>query len=76
MPTDVKVTIRKKNLLVASMARGLAEAIGGHKAVAGATDFRLKAHGSLIFRFSSEYRAEEFRAALGKYLGMHGAVAD
>jgi len=58
------------------MARALADKVGGHQAVSGASDGRLEIFGFLTFHFQSEYSACEFRNAINKYLGIHGAVPE
>lgn len=73
--TEVKVEIPDKDPLVGAMARGLAFQIeGGNEVVKGQTTSRLELFGFLTFRFNSALHAQEFRDAVGKYLGMHGAI--
>jgi hypothetical protein len=74
--TEVKVRIDDKNTFVGAMARALADKIGGHQTVSGATDGRLEIYGFLTFHFQSEHKAQQFRKAISDYLGVHGAVAD
>jgi len=74
--TDVKVKIASNDAFVGAMAKALAVKIGGYKAVSGTRDGKLEVYGSLTFHFKSDYTAIEFREAVEKFLGMHGAIAE
>lgn len=68
MPTDIKVTIYRKDRKVGAMVKALAFEISGPKSVVGASKDFLEDKGYYVFHFPSEATAEEFREAVTTYL--------
>lgn len=74
---DVKVWIHNKDRKIGAMVKALAFEISGPSSVVGASKEHLETHGSYVFHFQSQEKAQEFRDSLAMYLpGLLATVID